>query len=222
MKKLILTVILAASFTGCGDSIYTSVQAPEQFNSNGDPITPFVEPNSQDNLVYTEDHCADINVGERVFYGDLKSMRDINGLASMLEDNGICTTQENGFQNYNGLFQYEVNEGTNRCSFWNRHGMQVYVNFVKGYSNSAVVTIDATGDGWPQGGGQGFPTARMQYRNAKIDCSKKDMTITVNQDGNVLQITAPKESGNKYSSYFRGSVSYNGSLLSSGLFYITQ
>ena len=228
MKKLIKILILVAALgaiTGCGDSTFEANNgAGDNVNGFGydDPITPFEERVDRGDRDYTENHCQDINVRERVFHGDLKSIFNRGPLEALLEAEGICTRASNGGQSYPGFWQYEVNGGTNRCSWWSQHGIKVYINFVEGYRQAAVVTIDVTGDGWPRGGGQGFPTGRMQFRNALIDCNQDDLTINVNTGRGILQITAPKDTGNKYSSSFRGTVSFNGSMISRGLFYVTR
>lgn len=234
MKKLmntILIIIALGAFAGCGESTFTGANGSAAGSPDyRDPVTPYVDRTSPSRTA-TENHCQDINVGERVFLGDLKSTFDQRPFKQILEDYGVCTNAGNGFQRYTGFGQYEVNGGTNQCSWWSRHGMKVYVNFVRGYRQAAVVTIDATGDGWPVSGQTGFPTARMQFRNGMIDCNQKDLTINVEVKKNVngrlqtvglLKITAPKETGNKYSSTFRGTVSYNGTMISKGLFYVTQ
>jgi hypothetical protein len=227
MKKLINILILVAALgalTACGDSTFEANNGDGTVNNFGfdDPITPYEEPTDPADRNYTENHCQDINVRERVFHGDLRSISNRRPLESLLQAEGVCTSASNGFQTYPGFLQYEVNGGTNQCSWWSRHGLKVYVNFVQGYRQAAVVTIDATGDGWPRGGGQGFPTARMQFRNALIDCNQDDLTINVNTGRGILQIRAPKETGNKYSSAFRGTVSFNGAEISRGLFYVTR
>jgi len=230
--KTLLFVSILGALAGCGESTFVAEEGLEvdRFNYE-DPITPYVEPSNEE-IVYTENHCQDINVSERVFYGDLKSTFDQRPLLELLEDYGQCTNAGNGGQSYTGFWQYEVNAGTNQCSWWSRHGMNVYVNFVRGYKQAAVVTIATTGDGWPQNGqDQGFPTAWMQFRNGIIDCNDDNLTINVEvqkpvngqlRTVGVLQITAPKENGNKYSSHFRGTVSYNGRMISKGLFFVTQ
>ena len=226
MKKLINILILVATlgaFTGCGDSTFTAADGRSYMNSSfNDPVTPYEESANPEDREYTTNHCQDINVTERVFYGNLKSMIDPIALELLLEAEGVCTRAGNGFQTYPGFIQYEVHGGTNRCSWWARHGIEVYINFVKGYKKAAVVTIEATGDGWPQGGGQGFPTARLQFTNAIIDCSKEDLTLKVNTNKGTLRVTAPKETGNKYSPGFRASVSYEGRVISKGAFRATE
>ena len=224
MKKfisiLILVVALGTALTGCGSSTFTR---SDERNARyyDDPITAYEESRDAD-YPYQKNHCRNINVQERVFYGDLKSILNRGSLEALVEAKGLCTRAGNGFQTYPGFAQYEVNGGTNRCSWWSQHGIKVYVNFIKGYRQAAVVTIDVTGGGWPRGGGQGFPTSRMQFRNALIDCNREDLTINIDTGRGLLQITAPKETGNKYSSNFRGSLSFNGSVISRGLFYITR
>ena len=226
MKKVtnILLLIALGALVGCGESTYTAADGMSGNNSSFNYDNPITRYENRDDVErrYTENHCQDINVRERVFYGDLKSMRDPGALQLLLRDEGVCTTARSGGQSYPGFWQYEVNGGTNQCSWWARHGIRVYVNFIEDYDRAAVVTIDATGDGWPRGGGQGFPTTRLQYRNALIDCNEEDLTINVNTGRGILRITAPKETGNKYSSSFRGTVSYNGREISSGLFYVTR
>lgn len=222
LKLTIVLVLFALSLSGCGGSTYTSGQ-DQGLNLNiNDPVTPFDDGGTPLDDSFQSDHCRDINVGERVFYADLKGVSDREAYSRLLVSKGICTTNGNGFQQYGSYYQYEVNGGTRQCSWWNRHGMKVYINFVRNYPRAAVITIDATGDGWPTNGGQGFPTARMQFTNAVIDCNDENLTLYAQTSAGYLKIQAPKDSGNKYSGHFRGSVYFNDVLISRGLFNVTR
>lgn len=221
-KQTIILALFVLAFSGCGGSEYTSGQDQGLERSFNDPVTPFDDGGTPLDESFQSNHCKDINVRERVFHGDLKGVFDRRAYEALLESKGICTTRPAGYQNYGNYRRYEDYGGTRQCSWWSKHGMKVYINFVKGYPRSAVITIDATGDGWPLNGDQGFPTARMQFSNAVIDCRDKNLTLYAQTGRGYLKIQTPKDSGNKYQGHFRGSVSFNETLISKGLFNVLR
>ncbi len=219
MKKTLTLLFVTAGFmmTACNNSTYSSGKNEVTTLPPDNLLTPYSEPNTVDPN-YSTEHCGDITGSEHMFYGFMKNKTNEQSFAQFLNSQINCSSY-NGWMRYeNGnhvFYQYQNVAGTRSCDFWSKQPAGITVDFFKGYTNTATIAIDATGNGWAASGpenSQGYPVNRMVL-NAQIDCSKDDLTIHSLTRNGWLSILVPKENGNKNSQTMRAEVFFNGSSL---------
>lgn len=218
MKRLyyiLIALTLTLGLAACPEkSTYSSGKDKVTTVPVKDPVKPFTKPDNK-NPSYETQHCKDIQNQENLFYGYMKNITSSSAFSDLLESQGGCSTYNGWMKSVNGnqvFYSYQAYYGTSNCTWWSQHGMQIWVAFHKGYSKSASIAIDATGDGWTWGNSQGFPVRRM-YFNAAIDCNQENLTLWTQTNRGWLQIVVPKEYGNKEAPSMRASVYFNGNLL---------
>lgn len=212
MKHLIPLLLITGSFliTGCENSSFTSGKNVTTILEPTDPVTGF-NPQNPNDPNYVSNHCSDVVNQKHQFYGYMKNVLNRGRFQQLIESQTNCKSY-NGWITYtNGnstFYQYEKHEGTANCNWWSQKPMGITIGFFKGYSNTATIAIDATGDGWAYSG-QGFPVKRM-ILGGQIDCSQPDLTISSRTSHGWLQITVEKEYGNKNAPSMRASINFNG------------
>lgn len=200
MKNTFKTLLVLTSFfalLGCGGSKFSEGQDPVTTTRPSDPVQSFVEPTTDNRNVITQ-HCSDISTQQTQFYSFVKSVNNKDQYAQLLNSQGLC-------QFTNGRLREED------CNFWTRT-MGVTLAFFQGFPQTATIAIDATGDGFPQNGGQGFPVRQAQI-GGQIDCSQQDLTINAATANGWLQIVADRNFGNKITTDIRARIYFNSQLL---------
>lgn len=218
MKNLSLYIILTWTIVllaGCPDSgsKYSSANKKEITTvPPADIVTKYENPDNNQ-VVYNSQHCSSLNSNANYFYSFMKNVYDKSTYSQLLEHMGGCTTFNGWIKTVNGnnvFYQYQQNSGTTNCSWWSQQPMGIWLGFFQGYPQSVSIAIDATGNGWASGGGQGFPVRRFEL-NGTIDCSKEDLTIWAQTPyGTWLNIVVPKEYGNKNALDMRATIYFNG------------
>jgi len=210
--KSLMGAALALSLLSCGESKFSEGQDFETTPVTIDPVESYSPDETGDTATYATQHCADIASQTHQFYSYMKSVNNRTEYAKLLESQGVCKTFNGWTQTTSGSsqwWQYEQNLGTSSCDYWNQTPMGITLAFFQGYPQTVTIAIDATGDGWAMNGGQGFPVRQVQI-GGQIDCTQENLAINAYTANGWLQIVAPKEYGNKYSTDMRATIYFNG------------